>query len=230
VLGAQSRASGWELLRASLRVGLTGQEGFGVRWLAEVRRAVEGACIEQVHLVDASRSPDLRLVAGAADWAEGIIRRLREGGDPTPIVAINGTPENGSNSRVLDAGADDCLASPFVPGELRSRIQAVMRRVGTAWLGCAEIAADRSTLRIRVRNVEARVSRRQFDIFVCLAEQRERWVHSDDIVANVCGTHHEPTSSLVRVQIHALRKALGSERDSIRCDGKRSYMLTSADY
>lgn len=194
--------------------------------MAEARSALNAACGAQVHLVEVSRPVDLRLIAGAADWAECFIRHSRKIGDPTPIVAINATPENGANSRILDAGADDCLASPFEAGELRARIQAVMRRVGNAWLRCPEIAADRETLRVRVRSVEARVSRKQFDIFMCLAERREHWVHSDEIVATVCGTHHEPTSSLVRVQIHALRKVLGAERDCIRCDGHRSYMLT----
>jgi two-component system, OmpR family, response regulator QseB len=230
VLGVPSRASGWEILRSTLFVVLTRQEEYRVRWLEEVRRTVEAACTDQVRPVEVARSADLRLVAGEADWAVGVIRRLRDGGDATPIVAINATPGNGSNSRVLNAGADDCLVSHLDASELRARIQAVMRRVGHAWLRCPEIAADRSTLRIRVRNVEARVSRKQFDIFVCLAERRERWVHSDEIVATVCGTHHQPTSSLVRVQIHALRKALGSERDCIRCDGNRSYMLTRGPF
>ena len=92
----------------------------------------------------------------------------------------------------------------------------------------AEISVDRPTRRIRVRDVEARVSPRQFELFVCLAERRERWVHSDEIIAIVCGTHHERSTSLVRVQVHGLRKSLGAARESIRCDGHRGYMLTLA--
>jgi DNA-binding response OmpR family regulator len=66
-------------------------------------------------------------------------------------------------------------------------------------------------------------------IFVCLAERRERWVHSDEIVAIVSGTHHAATTSLVRVQIHALRNALRSARDCIQSDGHKSYMLSLAN-
>jgi DNA-binding response OmpR family regulator len=54
----------------------------------------------------------------------------------------------------------------------------------------------------------------------------DRWVHSTEIIKAVCGTHHDPMTSLVRVQICALRKALGSERGCIRGDGRKSYMLT----
>jgi len=177
-------------------------------------------------LLEVERDPDLVLVTGAANWAEGVTLHFRAVGDPTPIVVINLTPANGSNTRILDAGADECMTFPFDPPELRARIRAVMRRLKPALLRSSEIAADPTTLRARVRDVEIRVSRKQFEIFVCLAERRECWVHSEEIIATVSGTHHDPATSLVRVQVHALRKALGTARACIQSDGHRRYMLT----
>ena len=220
-----SVGSGWHLPSPVLRLWLHApEEGTGL--LVEARSALAGAFGGGVRLVAGKQCADLLLIAGAAEWAEDFTRRSRGTGDPTPIVVLNVTPSYGWNARVLDAGADECLACPFEADELRARIQAVMRRLRPGLLRASEIAADPATLRIRVCDVETRVSRKQFEIFVHLAEHRERWVRSDEIIAAVSGTHHEPTTSLVRVQVHALRKALRAARDCIRCDGHRSYMLT----
>lgn len=203
------------------RAGLDAEESTTPQWLDEVSSALNYA---DVRLVEAAHWHDLLLVAGTTESAERKIRDLRALGNPTQIVAIITGP--GSNSRILDAGADDSLTYPFEPEELRARIRAVMRRAKRASPNSQEIWADPATLRIRVRSAEAQVSRKQFKVFTCLAEHRDRWVHSDEIIASVSGTHHEPTSSLVRVQIHALRKSLHAERGCIRCDRNRSYMLT----
>ena len=219
---------GWQSPSALVRVRLNAQEGRGSACSAEIRRMLI-ARDATVRLLEVEQAPDLLLIAGSGRWAEEFTSRCRASGDPTPLIALNFTPKDGSNSRILDAGADDCALYPIEPSELRARVQAVMRRVGNAWLRCPELAIDRDSLRVRVRAVEARVSRKQFEIFVCLAEHRERWVHSDEIIATVSGTHHDPASSLVRVQICALRKALGEARSCIRSDGNRRYMLTLAD-
>lgn len=203
------------------RGGLSAQEPTSLRLFDEVRSALK---CPDVRLVEAAHERDLLLVAGPTESAERIIRELRALGDPTQIVAITASP--GANPRILDAGADDSLTYPFEPEELRARVRAVMRRSRRAWTNRQEISADPSTLRIRVRDAEAQVSRKQFKLFVCLAEHRERWVHSDEIIASMSGTHHQPTSSLVRVQIHALRKSLPAERACIRSDRNKSYMLT----
>ncbi len=223
-------ASEWQPPNRVIRVRWLAEDAAGIRCLSEVRDAFRNPCGYRIRLVEVKEGPDLLLLVGTVEWAEAFILSFRGGGDLTPTVVLNAGAGNGSSARILDAGADDCLACPFEPGDLRARIHAVMRRLGRAFPPYADVAADRTSLRIRVCGVETRVSRRQFEIFVCLAEHRERWVHSDEIIATVSGTHHASTTSLVRVQIHALRKALRAARECIRCDGRRSYMLTLAGY
>jgi two-component SAPR family response regulator len=218
-LGATSTFSG-AVLRAELATdGLDSKN-----WLRDARSALEGGLGPTISVVEVEQAPDLRLIAGAAEWAERVVLSARVSGDSTPTIVL--TAEKGSNARVLDAGADDCLGCPFDPEELRARIQAVLRRLGLPWMRRSDIAVNRATLCIRIGEVETRVSRKQLDLFVYLAARRERWVHSDEIIAAVSGAHHDPTTSLVRVQVHALRKALGTARACIRSDGHRSYMLT----
>jgi DNA-binding response OmpR family regulator len=214
--------------RAVIRARLIAEKQVGEAWLNEACSALEGAAFAGIRVVAVQRASDLLLFAGTADWSEHTVRQVRSGGDPRPVLILSVTSEQGTIARILGAGADDCLVCPFDQGELRARVEAALRRLQPALMRCPDIAADRSTLRIRVCNVDARVSRRQFEIFVCLAERREHWVHSDEIIATASGTHHDPTTSLVRVQVHALRRALGEARDCIRCDGHRSYMLSLA--
>lgn len=217
----------WQVPSWIIRTRMAAEERIGIRWLNEARSAFEHDVFgPSVRVMEVSEAPELLLLAGAVDWAERLIPVFRRAGDLTPIVVLNAGAERGSSARILDAGADDCLTCPFDPSELRARIQAVLRRLEPASQRSSELAADRTTRRIRVRDVEAHVSPRQFAIFVCLAEHREHWVHSDEIIATVAGTHHASATSLVRVQIHALRKALGAARGCIRCDGHRRYMLT----
>ncbi|HYQ41903.1 MAG TPA: winged helix-turn-helix domain-containing protein [Polyangiaceae bacterium] len=221
-------ASGWQLTSPVVRVGLSAEPPIGLRYLTEVRSMLERIGSSTMRLVEVDQRADLWLISGTVNWAEGFVRKSRAVGDAKPIVALDICPESGANVRILDAGADDCLACPFDPVELRARIQAIMRRQGSGLWRCPEIATNSDALRIRVREVEAQVSRKQFEIFSCLAQRRGHWVHTDEIIAIVSGTHHDRQTSLVRVQIHALRKALGAERDCIRSDGRKSYMLTRA--
>lgn len=221
---ARDAASGWQLPKMIVRIGLIADAQASDQALSEIHSALERASTTGVRLV--VERPDLVLIAGGREWAVNSVGKLRGRGDPKPIVVLNTSGEKREIACILDAGADDCLTHPFDPLELRARVHAVLRRLGTGLTRCPEIAADFRTCSIRLRSVEARVSRKQFETFICLAEQRERWVHTDEIIATVSGAHHDPATSLVRVQIHALRKALGVARDCIRSDGHKSYMLT----
>jgi two-component system phosphate regulon response regulator OmpR len=57
-----------------------------------------------------------------------IMRRLRGGGDTTPIVMLTAKGEDVDRIVGLEMGADDYLPKPFNPRELLARINAVLRR------------------------------------------------------------------------------------------------------
>ncbi len=61
-----------------------------------------------------------------------VCKRLRSGGDRTPIIMLTAKGDDEERIGGLDAGADDYLAKPFNPRELVARIQAVLRRAADA--------------------------------------------------------------------------------------------------
>ena len=59
-----------------------------------------------------------------------VCRRLREGGDHTPVLMLTARGEVDDRVTGLDVGADDYLAKPFALRELLARVRALLRRAG----------------------------------------------------------------------------------------------------
>jgi len=57
-----------------------------------------------------------------------VCRRLREGGDTTPVLMLTARGEVDDRVAGLDVGADDYLVKPFALRELLARVRALLRR------------------------------------------------------------------------------------------------------
>ena len=57
-----------------------------------------------------------------------VCRRLREGGDRTPVLMLTARDQVDDRVAGLDAGADDYLVKPFALRELLARVRALLRR------------------------------------------------------------------------------------------------------
>ncbi|TQS41196.1 response regulator transcription factor [Cryptosporangium phraense] len=142
-----------------------------------------------------------------------LLRRLREGGDPTPVVVLSGRSGEGDRILGLDLGADDYLVKPFSPGELAARVRSVLRRTN----GVAQPPAVRSGLRIDLacREVEldgepVPLTAREFDLLAFLAgHPRHVFTRAqllEQVWASSTGWQSEAT---VTEHVHRLRHKLG---------------------
>ena len=59
-----------------------------------------------------------------------VCRRLRYGGDGTPVLMLTARGDVDDRVAGLDAGADDYLVKPFALRELLARVRALLRRAG----------------------------------------------------------------------------------------------------
>src|SRR5271165_3156603 len=78
-----------------------------------------------------SSQPSLVLISAILPDGSGLdlCRHIRQ--DPahvsTPIVVLTDGTSEEQSCAALEAGADDCLAKPFSPGELKARVQTALR-------------------------------------------------------------------------------------------------------
>ncbi|HXA53942.1 MAG TPA: response regulator transcription factor [Solirubrobacteraceae bacterium] len=76
-----------------------------------------------------------------------VCRRMRSGGDRTPVLMLTARGEIDDRVAGLDAGADDYLVKPFALRELMARLRALLRRTGEdeqeQMLSFADLRLDR---------------------------------------------------------------------------------------
>jgi DNA-binding response OmpR family regulator len=70
-----------------------------------------------------------------------LLRRLRDGGETTPVLVLTARDGTGEVVAGLDAGADDYLRKPFAFDELEARLRSLSRRP-PSWTGDLLQAAD----------------------------------------------------------------------------------------
>jgi two-component system, OmpR family, response regulator MprA len=83
-----------------------------------------------------------------------VCRRLREGGDRTPVLMLTARGEVDDRVAGLDAGADDYLVKPFALRELLARVRALLRRAEEDETGQEEMLSFED-IRLDLRSHEA---------------------------------------------------------------------------
>ena len=97
---------------------------------------------------------DVALGPGSPDGYE-VCRELRARRNAVAVIMLTALDSEADAVLGLEAGADDYVVKPFRPAELRSRIRAVLRRVGHGRgpRGRRRCASGRSTLDPGLREV-----------------------------------------------------------------------------
>jgi two-component system, OmpR family, response regulator MprA len=93
----------------------------------EVAQAEDGRqALEQL----GSATYDAVILDIAMPYVDGleVCRRMREGGNRTPVLMLTARDQVDDRVAGLDAGADDYLVKPFALRELSARVRALLRR------------------------------------------------------------------------------------------------------
>ncbi len=160
-----------------------------------------------------------------------VCRRLRSGGDRTPILML--TARDAVEDRVdgLEAGADDYLVKPYDVRELQARLRAVMRRHIDGADGRSlrfeelELDADAHAARIAGRTVD--LTRTEYQLLELLMLNSRRVLTSELIYERVWGYDFGLAGNALRVYIGYLRRKLeaGGERRLIQTVHGVGYVL-----
>lgn len=183
----------------------------------------------QVRAADGGKAMDAALQRDPADvivldlmmpGEDGLVvlRRLRAGGDQTPVIMLTARGDPIDRVLGLEMGADDYLAKPFLPRELVARIAAMLRRLGpvramnrdeTAAIGPFTVNFSAMTA---CRDGEVlSLSSREYALLSALARSPGRPLSRAQLIDRALGRDAEVTDRAIDVAVARLRRAIGDD-------------------
>lgn len=170
--------------------------------------------------------PDVVLLDVGLPGEDGLAlaRYLRE---RHPVGIIMVTAADGVVDRVvgLEVGADDYIAKPFDPRELRARIKSVLRRLQ----GAAATAPAAARARVRIGRcaldlesrqlfgddgTEVAITAMEFDLLKAFVEHPNRVLSRDRLLTLTRNREWEPFDRSIDIRIARLRKKIEADCDN----------------
>jgi DNA-binding response OmpR family regulator len=126
-----------------------------------------------------------------------------------PVIALVSSEQGLAATRLLEMGADACLAKPPSPEMLLARVNSLFRRYGwshedNCWAG---IGLDGDECQINLGERTISLTPIEFRLLHCLALNSERIVPYDELVVGVWGSSQISPGNL-EFRISSLRKKL----------------------
>lgn len=144
-----------------------------------------------------------------------VLRRVRQGGNKTPLLVL--TARDALDQRIdgLDLGADDYLVKPYALSELLARMRAVIRRRdGAAQSVIGEEGAlqlDLGTREVLIQGVRSQLSAREFALLHALMERPGTILSREQLENRIYGWGEEVGNNALDVLIHGMRRKLGAQ-------------------
>jgi DNA-binding response OmpR family regulator len=146
--------------------------------------------------------------------ADGVASRL----DPfVPLLILSGRAAELDRLRGFEVGCDDFLPKPFSYGELRMRVQAVLRRTqerrGRGRLRVGGLEVDPASREVRVHGRRVALSQKEFALLLALAAEPTRVFTKEELLRDVWGFRSMGTTRTLDSHACRLRHKLGEEGD-----------------
>lgn len=150
--------------------------------------------------------------------AEGghLINEIRKTSN-VPILVVSGDITERSKILALDAGADDFVEKPFLPGELLARIRAALRRGPDRGVSARSeppfVAASNG--HSSVSSLSFKHGSKEQKLLDRLQQDSESLVTSDEIITAVWGGDEGRSEKNVRVLVAMLRSKLKAQNSTL---------------
>ena len=112
------------------------------------------------------------------------------------------------------AGFDDMILCPYVPAELYARLRALEWRrsefSNEERIKLGDIVIDRAAREVTIEGGVAKITMREFDLLVYLADQRGRVVSRAELLERVWGESYDGGTRTIDIHVTRLRNKLGS--------------------
>ena len=141
-----------------------------------------------------------------------VCRSMRESSN-VPIVVLSARGSESDKVRALDVGADDYVTKPFGTEELLARLRAALRRSdliapSSEPIVRGDLIIDRERFRVSRKGEELRLTPKEFELLVYLAQQPGRVLTHRKILKAIWGANSINQPEHLRVLVGALRKKI----------------------
>jgi two-component system response regulator MprA len=144
-----------------------------------------------------------------------VARRIRDGGDRTPVIMLTARDTVPDRVDGLEAGADDYLTKPFAIEELLARIRALLRRTGRAAthrpVAFADLTLDPATRDVRRGDRRIDLRPTEFALLEALLADPGRVMTRSVLYETVWGYDFGRDSKTLEVHIGYLRRKLEAD-------------------
>jgi DNA-binding response OmpR family regulator len=139
-----------------------------------------------------------------------VCRTIRLKGIQTPVMMLTARESVGDKVKAFDCGADDYLTKPFSFDEFLARVRALLRRKKDSIeeLAWNDLHLDVLARKVFAADKEIILSPKEYSILQYLLRNKGRIVSRTQILENVWGYDHNPSTNVVDVHIKTLREKI----------------------
>ena len=149
-----------------------------------------------------------------------LCKEIRNINNRVPVLMLTALGTTDDKLDGFDAGADDYMVKPFDFRELDARIKVLLKRrlpgipeTQLTELVYADLRIDRQTKTVYRQEREIKLSPKEYNLLLYMAENPERLLTRVEIAHKVWNTHFDTGTNFIDVYINYLRKKIDRDYD-----------------
>ena len=153
-----------------------------------------------------------------------VLKKLRESGNPIPVIMLTAKSEVDDKVLGLDSGANDYLTKPFDTKELLARIRAMTRTQASvnSKLHFGNITLDRATFELSSPTGNFRLANKEFQMMEILMSDPQHLISTERLMERIWGYDADAEINVVWVYISYRPKKLTALHANIQNKATRN--------
>lgn len=154
-----------------------------------------------------------------------VLKRLRQRGNPIPVLILTAKSEIDDKVEGLDSGANDYLTKPFSTRELLARLRAITRTQTSqvsSVLCFGNVALDQTSFELSSPSGSYRLANKEYQMMELLLMNPGQTISTERFLEKIWGYDTETELNVVWVYISYLRKKLAALNANVRIQAARN--------